>query len=193
MRGKPGICRRHREDSRHKKARNGEDLMHIRARGFRLLTAAGACLCTCTLLRAQVNVTTYHNDVARTGQNTQETILTPANVNYTQFGKLFSVPVDGVVYAQPLYLSAVAVAGGTHNVLYVATEHDSVYAIDADSGTVYAQVNLIPSGGSTVNSDTDLDCGDLVPEVGITGTPVIDPATGTLYVVAASKVNGLFY
>jgi hypothetical protein len=160
---------------------------------LRLLTAAGACLFTCTLLRAQVNVTTYHNDVARTGQNTQETILTPANVNATQFGKLFSVAVDGVVYAQPLYLSAVAIAGGMHNVLYVATEHDSVFAIDADSGTVYAQASLIPAGGSTVNSDSDLHCGDLVPEVGITGTPVIDPATGTLYVVAKSKVNGLFH
>jgi hypothetical protein len=167
--------------------------MTRRAQGIRLLAVAAACLCTCTLLRAQVNVTTYHNDVARTGQNTQETILTPANVNYTQFGKLFSVAVDGVVYAQPLYLSAVTIAGGTHNVLYVVTEHDSVYAIDADSGTVYAQVSLIPSGGSTVNSDSDIHCGDLVPEVGITGTPVIDPTTGTLYVVAASKVSGAFY
>ena len=73
----------------------------------------------------------------------QETILTPANVNSTLFGKLFSVPVDGMVYAQPLYLSAVNIAGGTHNVLYVVTEHDNVYAIDADVGTVYAQVSLI--------------------------------------------------
>ena len=88
----------------------------------------------------------YHNDAARTGQNTRETILTPANVNSTQFGKLLSVPVDGVVYAQPLYLSAVRISGGTHNVLYVATEHDSVYAIDADTGTIYAQVSLLPSG-----------------------------------------------
>jgi len=143
--------------------------------------------------QAQVNVTMYHNDTSRTGQNTQETILTPANVNSTQFGKLFSVPVDGVVYAQPLYLSAVSIAGGTHNVLYVVTEHDSVYAIDADSGTIYAQVSLIPAGGSTVNSSSDLGCGDLVPEVGITGTPVIDPVGGTLHVVAASKVNGGFF
>ena len=93
---------------------------------------------------AQVNVTTYHNDAARTGQNTQETILTPSNVNSTQFGKLFSVTVVGAVYAQPLYLSAVSIAGGTHNVLYVVTEHDNVYAIDADNGTVYLQVSLIP-------------------------------------------------
>jgi hypothetical protein len=141
-------------------------------------------------LGAQVNVTTYHNDNARTGQNTQETILTPANVNSGQFGKLFSVTVDGWVYAQPLYLSNVNIGGGTHNVLYVATEHDTLYAIDADSGTIYWQVSLIPSGGTTVNSSTDLGCGDLVPEVGITGTPVIDTSTGTIYLVAKSKVNG---
>jgi hypothetical protein len=147
------------------------------------------CLCS-VALQAQVNVTTYHNDNARTAQNTQETILTPANVNSGQFGKLFSVAVDGWVYAQPLYLSNVNIAGGTHNVLYVATEHDSLYAIDADKGTIYWQITLIPSGGSTVNSSTDLGCGDLVPEVGITGTPVIDTTTGTLYVVAKSKVSG---
>jgi Legume lectin domain/Chitobiase/beta-hexosaminidase C-terminal domain len=143
-----------------------------------------------SVLQAQVNVTTYHNDNARTGQNIQEAILTPANVNSGQFGKLFSVSVDGWVYAQPLYLSNVTISGGTHNVLYVATEHDSLYAIDAGSGTIYWQISLIPSGGSTVNSNTDLGCGDLVPEVGITGTPVIDPTTGTIYLVAKSKVNG---
>ena len=147
------------------------------------------CLCS-VALQAQVNVTTYHNDNARTAQNTQETILTPANVNSGQFGKLFSVAVDGWVYAQPLYLSNINIAGGTHNVLYVATEHDSLYAIDADKGTIYWQISLIPSGGSTVNSSTDLGCGDLVPEVGITGTPVIDTTTRTLYVVAKSKVGG---
>ena len=98
------------------------------------------------LTQAQVSVTTYHYDNARTGQNTQETILTPANVNSSQFGKLFSVNVDGLLYAQPLYLSNVQIGGGTHNVLYVATEHDSVYAIDADSGAIYWQVSLIPAG-----------------------------------------------
>jgi hypothetical protein len=143
-----------------------------------------------SVLQAQVNVTTYHNDNARTGQNTQETILTPANVNSGQFGKLFSVTTDGWVYAQPLYLSNVNIGGGTHNVLYVATEHDSLYAIDADSGTIYWQISLIASGGTTVNSSTDLGCGDLVPEIGITGTPVIDTTTGTIYLVAKSKVNG---
>jgi hypothetical protein len=127
---------------------------------------------------------------ARTGQNTQETILAPVNVNGGQFGKLFSVAVDGYVCAQPLYLSKVTIAGRTHNVLYVATEHDSLYAIDADDGTVYWRVSLIHPGGSTVNSVSDLACQDLVPEIGITGTPVIDTSTGTIYLVAKSKVDG---
>jgi hypothetical protein len=139
---------------------------------------------------AGVNITTYHVDTARTGQNTQETTLTPANVNSTQFGKLFAVTVDGDVYAQPLLMSGITTPQGTHDVLYVATEHDSVYAIDADLGTIYTQVSLVPAGGSTVNSSTDVNCGDLVPEIGITGTPVIDPSGNTLYVVAKSKVNG---
>jgi len=141
---------------------------------------------------AQINVTTWHNDLARTGANAQETILTTSNVNVTNFGKLFSATVDGQVYSQPLYLSGVSIAGGTHNVLYVATEHDSVYAIDADSGTIYAQVSLISPGGTTVSGVADLNCGDIEPEVGISGTPVIDPASNTLYAVSKSKVNGTF-
>ena len=163
----------------------------LRLRG---LVAAGIYLSCAMSLQAQVAVTTYHNDNSRTGQNTQETILTPANVNSTQFGKLFTTTVDGVVYAQPLYLPNVSVGGGAHNVLYVATQHDSVYAIDADSGAIYWQRSLIPSGGSTVSSATDLNnCGDIRVEVGITGTPVIDPTTDTLYVVAKVKLNGVIY
>jgi Chitobiase/beta-hexosaminidase C-terminal domain len=142
------------------------------------------------LLQAQVSVTTYHNDNARTGQNTQETTLSPTNVNSSQFGKLFTTVVDGYVYAQPLYLSNVSIQGGTHNVLYVATEHNSVYAIDADSGAIDWQINLTPAGGTTVSSTAVLKCGDLSPEAGISGTPVIDTATGTLYVVAAAVVGG---
>jgi Legume lectin domain/Chitobiase/beta-hexosaminidase C-terminal domain len=165
--------------------------MEMCCRGSKLLTV-GIALLTSLTAQAQVNVTTWHNDSLRSGLNPQETILTTANVNVTDFGKLFSVAVDGQVYAQPLVLSGVNIGGGTHNVVYVATEHDSVYAIDAQSGATYAQVSLIPAGGTTVNSSSDLttSCGDIQPEIGITGTPVIDPASNTLYVVAKSKVNG---
>ena len=161
----------------------------IRRVGF--LATVLSCLLV-SHLQAQVNVTTYHNDNARTGQNIQETVLTPANVNSTQFGKLFTVAVDGWVYAQPLYLSNVSIGGGTHNVVYVATEHDSLYAIDADAGTIYWQISLIPAGGATPNSITDLNCKDMLPEHGITGTPVIDTSTGTIYMITISKVNGAF-
>jgi len=161
------------------------------SRGWSFRVGFLATLLFIGMAHAQVNVTTYHFDNSRTGQNTQETTLTPANVNSTQFGKLYSVAVDGYVYAQPLYLANVSIAGGTHNVLYVATEHDSLYAIDADSATIYWQVNFIPAGGRTVNGPTDIGsgCTDIVPEIGITGTPVIDPTTGTIYVVSKAYVN----
>jgi hypothetical protein len=162
--------------------------MELPRRRF-LVVAAVLALCSLAL-QAQVSVTTYHNDNARTGQNTQETTLTPANVNSGQFGKLFSITVDGAVYAQPLYLSNVSVGGGTHNVVYVATQHDTIYAFDADTGRVHWQKSLIPAGGGTANSSTDLGCNDIEREVGITGTPVIDSTNGTLYAVAKVKLNG---
>jgi IPT/TIG domain len=148
-----------------------------------------------TELQAQVSVTTYHNDNARTGQNTQETSLTPANVNSSQFGKLFSVALDGYVYAQPLYMANVPnIAGGTHNVLYVATEHDSVYAIDADNGTVLWQQSFInPAQGITTVPSDDVACHDLAPEIGITSTPVIDPTTSTIYTLERTKENGSYF
>lgn len=154
----------------------------------------GLCLFLATFAAAQVSVTTYHNDNARTGQNIQEVVLSPANVNQSQFGKLFSTTVDGYVYAQPLYVPNVAnIAGGKHNVVYVATEHDSLYALDADSGAVLWQKSFINAGaGITTASSGDVACGDLVPEVGITSTPVIDPSTNTIYLVAKTKENGSY-
>ena len=128
-----------------------------------------------------------------------ETILTPANVNINSFGKLFSYPVDGWVYAQPLYVAGVTLgtgtvqAGTTHNIAFVVTEHDTVYAFDADSdvganGNPLWSVSLIGSGEKTVPNN-DLSCGDLFPEIGITATPVIDLTTNTIYVVAKTTVN----
>ena len=144
---------------------------------------------------AQVNVTTYHNDNTRAGQNLQETILAPANVNADNFGKLFSMPVDGQVCAQPLYLSGLNIPGkGVRNVVFIATQHDSVYAFDADDANQTAplwKASLIPPGGSTVAWYLTYT-GDIQPEIGITGTPVIDPALGTLYVVAKTQEGTQF-
>ena len=134
------------------------------------------------------NVTTYHNDNARTGQNLSEAILTPSNVNSSSFGKLFVITVDGKVDAQPLYLTQVSIPNqGMHNVLYVATEHGSVYGLDADSGKVLWQVSMLGTGETT--SD-DHGCPQITPEIGVTSSPVIDPKAGphgTIYVVAMSK------
>jgi outer membrane protein assembly factor BamB len=134
------------------------------------------------------NVTTYHNDNARSGQNLSETILTPGSVNSSSFGKLFVVNVDGKVDAQPLYLAKVSIASqGMHNVLYVATEHGSVYGFDADNGKLLWQISMLAAGETT--SD-DHGCGQITPEIGVTATPVIDTGSGqhgTIYVVAMSK------
>ena len=148
---------------------------------------------------AQVNVTTYHNDIGRTGQNLNETVLTTSNVNSTQFGKLFSQAVDGQVYAQPLYLSGITVNGATHNVVYVATENDSVYAFDADSNggtnsSALWQASLLSTTHGAAAGATTIPSSvvgfDIQPQVGITGTPVIDPSSGTLYVVSATMESG---
>ncbi len=136
----------------------------------------------------QTNVLTYHNDNSRTGQNLTEAILSPSTVNASTFGKLFTVPVDGKVDAQPLYVSAVNIPGqGVHSIVYAATEHGSVYAFDARSGNVYWRVTLL--GAGEVPSDSR-SCGQVTPEIGITATPVIDLGVGpngTIYLVAMSK------
>jgi hypothetical protein len=142
-------------------------------------------------------VATYHNDNARTGANTLETVLTPENVNAARFGRLYSFPVDGYVYAQPLYMPQVATPGyGIRNVVIVATQHDSVYAFDSDSSspTPLWKVNFLnPDAGVGTLTPQDVNASDILPEIGITSTPVIDVASNTVYVVAATKENGAYY
>ena len=145
---------------------------------------------------AQVSVLTQHNDNARTGLNANETVLTPTNVNLYGFGKIFSQPVDGVIYAQPLIVSGVTIPGkGTHNVVFVATQHDSVYAFDADSnaGTnaapLWHATFINPAAGITPVTIADVGgCPSFREnEIGIVGTPVIEATGGTLYLVARTK------
>jgi hypothetical protein len=141
---------------------------------------------------AFAQVTTSQYDNARTGATMQEKILTPRNVNSRAFGKLGTFKVDGAVYAQPLYLPGVEVPGkGTHNVLYVATEHDSVYAFDANRPGEPAlwQVSFLDkSRGVRTLSEDMVACPFIRPEIGITSTPVIDIKTGTLYVLSRTMI-----
>ena len=155
-------------------------------------------LLTATVSAAQVNVTTSRYNNQRTSVNRNETTLTPANVNAASFGRLFSQAVDGYIFAQPLYLSNVTIGGARHNVVYVATEHDSVYAFDADSNTganapPLWHTSFLSLGVTTVPSNM-LPAGtantDIIPEVGITGTPVIDLPRKILYVVAETLEDG---
>ncbi len=139
------------------------------------------------------DVVTYHDDNARDGLNASETILTPANVNAAGFGLLRTLPVDGVVDAEPLYLSSLSIGGAAHNVLYVATEHDSVYAFDADTGAQLWKVSALGTGETTSDNH---GCNQITPEIGITSTPVIDRkqgTNGTIFVVAMSKDSGGAY
>ncbi len=136
---------------------------------------------------AGTDVLTYKNDLSRSGQNLTETALTPATVLSSSFGLLRNLAVDGKVDAQPLYVSRLSVSGSLHNVVFAATEHDSVYAFDADTGSVLWHATLLGAGETL--SDTR-GCSQVTPEIGVTSTPVIDRgagAHGTLYVVAMSK------
>ncbi len=155
------------------------------ARAYRMglgLVALGA------LTARGADVLTWHNDLARTGQNLAEVSLTLANVNAANFGKLFIMPMDGQVYAQPLVVSALSLPGfGVRDVVYAATEHDTVFACDANTGAVLWQKSMLLAGETPADPQ---GCGDLTPELGITATSVIDRmsgAHGAIYVVAMSK------
>lgn len=135
---------------------------------------------------------TWKNNNARTGLQPNETLLTPANVNAAQFGQKFSNPIDGWAYAQPLYVTGLTIGGAKHNVVFVATEHASVYAFDADAaGPPLWHTSLLGAGITTVQTSGNPEI-PVQPEVGITGTPVIDPASGTIYALAQTVENGVF-
>ena len=171
-----------------------------------LAHASRSCFRLCGLaiaiaaLAAGQNILTYQNNVSRTGANLSETILTPANVNATSFGNLFSYTLDGLPFAQPLYMAGVPIAGkGRHNVVFVATVGDSVYALDADSNaganatplwqwTIANPPNVIPIPASLSGGPNEFfNCGSFGTTVGIVGTPVIDPNTLTIYFVTVTK------
>ena len=148
-------------------------------------------------------VYTYHNDLARDGVNAQEYALTTASVDTSTFGKLFSCTVDGAVYAQPLWAANLTISGAKHNVVFVATEHDGLFAFDADSNPCVQlwNVSLIDTNHGANSGETTVPSGptgykvgggsgDITPEVGVTGTPVIDPSTNTLYVLSKSMNSG---
>lgn len=141
-------------------------------------------------------VFTYRNDNQHSGINSNETTLTPTNVTSQTFGKLFTYPVDGWIDGQPLYVANVTIGGGVHNVVYVATEHDSVYAFDADglvTTPLWQASFLNPSAGVTTIPTTDLVMGGFKqPEFGVMATPVIDPVGGTIYVLARTLENGQY-
>jgi hypothetical protein len=155
-------------------------------RTLRLIMISALCLPSAAF--PAINVLTWHNNLARNGQNLGEKQLTPTNVNFNSFGKLFQINVDGKVDAQPLIVSNVSIPNrGTHNVVIIATEHDTVYCCDADFGTILWRRSMLRSGETPSDSR---GCDQVVPEIGITATPVIDLLTGphgTIFVVAMSK------
>jgi concanavalin A-like lectin/glucanase superfamily protein/galactose oxidase-like protein/Big-like domain-containing protein/IPT/TIG domain-containing protein len=146
-------------------------------------------------------VTTYHNNLSRDGSNPREYALAPSTVNSSTFGKLFSCPVDGAVYAQPLWVPRLAIAGGTHNVIFVATQHDSLYAFDADATTCtqFWKASMLDAahgaaaGATPVDPNDVSELGDISGEIGITGTPVIDPVARTLFVVSKTTEGSTWH
>ncbi len=153
---------------------------------------SNAATLTVTAAATAVDVLTYHNDIARTGANTNEAILTTTNVNASTFGKIGNFSVDAKVDAQPLYASSVSTTTGTHNLLIVVTENNTVYAFDADSGSIVWQKSMSQSGET---ASDDRGCSQVSPKMGITSTPVIDRSRGSngaIYLVAMSK-NGSAY
>jgi len=144
-----------------------------------------------------VAVLTQHNDNTRSGWNDNETALTTSNVNVQQFGAVLTLPVDDQVYAQPLVVGHVSVGGGSHNVVYIATVNNTLYAYDGDNGKLYWQASFTAPGMRPPrNTDMTGACGggyqDFSGNIGIVGTPVIDTARGTMYFVARSTTNSTF-
>jgi hypothetical protein len=174
---------------------NGSTFLVVISNASGKVTSNAATLTVTTTAPAPAgtDVVTYKNDLYRSGQNLTESTLTLANVASSTFGLLRNLIVDGKVDAQPLYLSRFSLLGGTHNVVFAATEHDSVYAFDADTGAVLWQVSLLASGETTSDAR---GCNQVIPEIGITSTPVIDRSAGvhgTLFVVAMSKDSASNY
>ena len=167
---------------------NGAQFSVVVSNSLGNATSNAATLTVNPVAAGTTDVLTYHNDIARTGQNLTETTLTTSNVNSAKFGKLGFYSVDGLVDAEPLYASSVSVpSNGTHNLLIVPTEHGSVYAFDADSGAKIWQITTLKTGETTSDNR---GCGQVTPEIGVTSTPVIDRTqgpNGAIYVVAMSK------
>lgn len=158
-------------------------------------TSNSATLTVNPVNASNVTVLTFHNDVGRTAQNLNETILTTTNVNATQFGLVGTITVDGLVDAEPLYVGGMTINGATHNVVFIATENDSVYAFDADTFTKLWQNQLLSGTNPAETPSDNHGCDQVVPIIGVTSTPVIDLSAGpngTIFVVAMSK-NGSVY
>lgn len=166
-------------------------MLQFRERAHRTVVRVGLAVVILCLQpvtgHSQVSVLTQHNDNLRDGTNASETVLTPANVNVSQFGMLFKVSVDDQVFAQPLVDASVNIGGATHGVVYVATSNNSVYAFDATTGAPYWHVNL---GAAFTIQEGGYTCQDILNTAGIMSTPVIQPSNNTLYVVAKTYING---